>query len=173
MRRKWVGSIFLILVLGLLGTDRSALAQGRLGDKDLERLMQNVKDDGLLPHPADARLAHGEHSIDEARPGGDEHQDEAGVASHHADEGRGTDAQRSQDHGEDAGLIDMLLGAKADGKGSAGGDQPGARVGQPHAQAEADGHGKNKDQVGAKGLTFPIEDKAVGEKRGGAGGGLG
>jgi len=45
MRRKWVGSIFLILVLGLLGTDRSALAQGRLGDKELERLMQNVKDD--------------------------------------------------------------------------------------------------------------------------------
>ena len=45
MQRKWVGSIFLILVLGMLGADRSALAQGRLGDKDLERLMQNVKDD--------------------------------------------------------------------------------------------------------------------------------
>jgi hypothetical protein len=45
MQRKWVGSIFLILVLGMLGADRSALAQGRLGNKDLERLMQNVKDD--------------------------------------------------------------------------------------------------------------------------------
>ena len=45
MQRKWVGSIFLILVLGMLGADRSALAHGRLGDKDLERLMQNVKDD--------------------------------------------------------------------------------------------------------------------------------
>jgi len=44
MQRKW-GSIFLILVLGMLGADGSGLAQGRLGDRDLERLMQNVKDD--------------------------------------------------------------------------------------------------------------------------------
>ena len=37
----------------------------------------------------------------------------------------------SQDHGEEAGFVDMLLGAKADGKGAAGGDQcpqPGGRA---------------------------------------------
>jgi hypothetical protein len=45
MPRKWVGSLCLIVVLGMLGADRLAQAQGRLGDKDLEHLMQNVKDD--------------------------------------------------------------------------------------------------------------------------------
>ena len=38
-------SICLILLLGMLGADRLAVAQGRLSDKDLQRLMQNLKDD--------------------------------------------------------------------------------------------------------------------------------
>jgi hypothetical protein len=35
----------LVLLFGLLGADRLAIAQGRLSDKDLQRLMQNLKDD--------------------------------------------------------------------------------------------------------------------------------
>ena len=62
----------------------------------------------------------------------------------------------------------MLFGAKADGKGTAGGDQARARMAQPDAQPETDGYGKNKDEIGAKRLRFPIEDVAVGEERGGA-----
>ena len=38
-------SICLILLLAMLGADRFAVAQGRLSDKDLQRLMQNLKDD--------------------------------------------------------------------------------------------------------------------------------
>jgi hypothetical protein len=37
--------IFLVLLVGLLSADRVAVAQGRLSDKDLEHLMQNLKDD--------------------------------------------------------------------------------------------------------------------------------
>lgn len=37
--------IFLVLLAGLLSADRVAVAQGRLSDKDLEHLMQNLKDD--------------------------------------------------------------------------------------------------------------------------------
>ncbi len=48
------------------------------------------------------------------------------MARHHADKGGGTNAQRRQDHGEELGLVNMLLGAKADGKGAAGGDQASA-----------------------------------------------
>ena len=61
----------------------------------------------------------------------------------------------------------MLLGAKADSKGATGGNQSRGRVAQPDTKTEADGHGKNKDGVGAKGLGLPIEDEAIGEKRGG------
>jgi hypothetical protein len=44
MQRR-VGFIFLILLTVMLGADRFAAAQGRLSDKDLQRLMQNLKDD--------------------------------------------------------------------------------------------------------------------------------
>jgi hypothetical protein len=37
--------VCLVLLLGMLGADRLAVAQGRLSDKDLQRLMQNLKDD--------------------------------------------------------------------------------------------------------------------------------
>jgi hypothetical protein len=43
--QTWVGFSFLILLAGLLGASRPAAAQGRLSDKDLQRLMQNLKDD--------------------------------------------------------------------------------------------------------------------------------
>ena len=43
--QRWVGSICLILLFGLVGANRLAVAQGRLSDKDLQRLMQNLKDD--------------------------------------------------------------------------------------------------------------------------------
>ena len=43
--QRWVCSICLILLFGLVGADRLAAAQGRLSDKDLQRLMQNLKDD--------------------------------------------------------------------------------------------------------------------------------
>ena len=36
---------FLVLLAGLAGVSRPARAQGRLSDKDLQRLMQNLKDD--------------------------------------------------------------------------------------------------------------------------------
>src|SRR6202021_3272691 len=36
---------FLLLLTGLAGVSRPARAQGRLSDKDLQRLMQNLKDD--------------------------------------------------------------------------------------------------------------------------------
>ena len=42
---RWVRFSFLILLAGLLGASRPAVAQGRLSDKDLQRLMQNLKDD--------------------------------------------------------------------------------------------------------------------------------
>jgi hypothetical protein len=44
MQRR-VGFIILILLTGMLGANRFAMAQGRLSDKDLQRLMQNLKDD--------------------------------------------------------------------------------------------------------------------------------
>ncbi len=43
--QRWVRFLGLILLLGLVGGDRLALAQGRLSDKDLQQLMQNLKDD--------------------------------------------------------------------------------------------------------------------------------
>ncbi len=42
---RWVGFSFLVLLAGMLGASRPAVAQGRLSDKDLQRLMQNLKDD--------------------------------------------------------------------------------------------------------------------------------
>ena len=42
---RWARLGFLILLVGLLGADRFAMAQGRLSDKDLQRLMENLKDD--------------------------------------------------------------------------------------------------------------------------------
>jgi hypothetical protein len=42
---RWVGFSFLILLAAMPGTNRPAAAQGRLSDKDLQRLMQNLKDD--------------------------------------------------------------------------------------------------------------------------------
>jgi hypothetical protein len=66
------------------------------------------------------------------------------VASHHADEGRGANAQRRQDHGEEGGFVDMLLGAKADGKGAAGGDQSRARVAQPDTEPRQMAMGRTK-----------------------------
>ena len=44
MQRR-VGFVFLILLTVVLGAARFAAAQGRLSDKDLQRLMQNLKDD--------------------------------------------------------------------------------------------------------------------------------
>ena len=76
-----------------------------------------------------------------------------------------------QDHGKEVGVVDMLLGAKADGKGAAGGDQARAWVTQPDTEDETDGHGKNKDEIGTKGLRSPIEDEAVGEEGSGGNGG--
>jgi len=43
--QRWVRLSFLVLLIGMLGADRLAVAQGRLSDKDLQRLMQNLKDD--------------------------------------------------------------------------------------------------------------------------------
>jgi hypothetical protein len=43
--QRWVRFSFLVLLIGMLGADRLAVAQGRLSDKDLQRLMQNLKDD--------------------------------------------------------------------------------------------------------------------------------
>lgn len=37
--------LFLVLLVGLVSTDRIALAQGRLSDKDMQHLLQNLKDD--------------------------------------------------------------------------------------------------------------------------------
>ena len=62
----------------------------------------------------------------------------------------------------------MLPGAEADGEGSAGGNQRPARVAQPDTEGETDRYRKNEDEIGTKGLRFPIEDEAVGEVRGAA-----
>jgi hypothetical protein len=43
--RKRVRSVCLIVLFGMLGTNGLAVAQGRLSDKDLQRVMQNLKDD--------------------------------------------------------------------------------------------------------------------------------
>jgi hypothetical protein len=48
--QRRVRSICLILLLGMLGADRLVVAQGRLSDKDLQRLMQNLKDDAQPFH---------------------------------------------------------------------------------------------------------------------------
>jgi hypothetical protein len=42
---RWVGFSFLILLAVTPGAHIRAVAQGRLSDKDLQRLMQNLKDD--------------------------------------------------------------------------------------------------------------------------------
>ena len=43
--QRWIRFGFLVLLAGMVGTSRPAAAQGRLSDKDLQRLMQNLKDD--------------------------------------------------------------------------------------------------------------------------------
>ena len=43
--QRWLGFGFLVLLAAALGTSRPAVAQGRLSDKDLQRLLQNLKDD--------------------------------------------------------------------------------------------------------------------------------
>jgi len=43
--QRWAGFGFLVLLAAVLGASRPALAQGRLSDKDLQRLLQNLKDD--------------------------------------------------------------------------------------------------------------------------------
>jgi hypothetical protein len=43
--QRWIRFGFLVLLAGVVGTSRPAPAQGRLSDKDLQRLMQNLKDD--------------------------------------------------------------------------------------------------------------------------------
>jgi hypothetical protein len=43
--QRWVRFVFLVLLVGALSANRPAVAQGRLSDKDLQRLMQNLKDD--------------------------------------------------------------------------------------------------------------------------------
>src|ERR1700722_11227891 len=43
--QRWGRICFLLLLTGLAGVSRPARAQGRLSDKDLQRLMQNLKDD--------------------------------------------------------------------------------------------------------------------------------
>ncbi len=96
--------------------ERTAAARGEKGKAEGDE----QKDDRLLPYPTDPRLTQGKHSIGEAGSPSDEHQDEVGVASHHANKGGSANAQRSQDHGQETGVVDMLLGAKADGEGSAG-----------------------------------------------------
>jgi hypothetical protein len=53
--QRWVRFICLILLFGLLGADRLAVAQGRLSDKDLQRLMQNLKDDAHPFHKSFAK----------------------------------------------------------------------------------------------------------------------
>ena len=91
------------------------------------------------------------------------------MTKYHADKSRSSNAQGSQDHGEETGFVDMLPGAEADGEGSAGGNQCPARMAQPDTEGETDRYRKNKDEIGTKGLRFPIEDEAVGEVRDGGG----
>jgi hypothetical protein len=43
--QRWIRSVGLMVLLCLLGADRLTLAEGQLSDKDLQRLMQNLKDD--------------------------------------------------------------------------------------------------------------------------------
>jgi hypothetical protein len=43
--QRWAGFGFLVLLAAVLGACRPAVAQGRLSDKDLQRLLQNLKDD--------------------------------------------------------------------------------------------------------------------------------
>ncbi len=43
--QRWVRFLGVVLLFSLPGADRLALAQGRLSDKDLQQLMQNLKDD--------------------------------------------------------------------------------------------------------------------------------
>ncbi len=94
------------------------------------------------------------------------------MAGHHAHEGGRADSQRDQDHGKEAGVVDILLGAEADGEGSAGSDQSSTRAAKKDAEDKTDGYGKNKDEIGTEGLRFPIEDDAIGEERRGGRGRL-
>ena len=43
--QRWIRFGFLVLLAGMVSASRPAVAQGRLSDKDLQRLMQNLKDD--------------------------------------------------------------------------------------------------------------------------------
>jgi hypothetical protein len=43
--QRWLGFGFLLLLAMVLNVSSPAVAQGRLSDKDLQRLMQNLKDD--------------------------------------------------------------------------------------------------------------------------------
>src|SRR5579859_1739699 len=108
------------------------------------------KNDELLSNPTDSGLTERQHSIDEACTGGDEDQGEVGVARNHTEESGSRCAQRHQDHGKELGIVNVLLGAEADGEGAASGDEAGARVAQQEAQSQAYGDGKDKDEISAK-----------------------
>ena len=43
--QRWLRFGFLVLLAAMASAERPAVAQGRLSDKDLQRLMQNLKDD--------------------------------------------------------------------------------------------------------------------------------
>ena len=143
--------------------ERTAAARGDAGKAE----ETSKKDDGLLPHPTDTRLTQGKHSIDEAGCPGDEHQDEVGVASDHANEGRSAMPKEARIMGRRRDSSICCLAPKPTVKAPPATISARARVAQPDTEGETDRYGKNKDEIGTKGLRFPIEDEAIGEVRGG------
>ncbi len=136
--------------------ERSAAALGEKGKAEATR----KKTTDCWPTQLMPAWRRGEHAVSKAGRGGDGYEDEAGVAGDHADEGRGPDAERDQDHGEDFGLVNELLGAKADGEGSAGGDHARAWLVESDAEEKTDRHREDEDEVGAEGLRAPVEEIA-------------
>ena len=90
------------------------------------------------------------------------------MAGGHADKGGERHSQGGEDHGQEAGLVDVLASAEAYGHGAAGGDHASGGMADVQADGEAEADGDHVLQVRKERKIFPLEDGAVAEE-GGAG----
>src|SRR5580693_5944051 len=79
--------------------------------------------DALLPYPAVSGFARGEHAISKAPQRGHEDQQIILVADEHSEKGSEGHAERNEDHGQQAGVVNTLFGAEAGGHSAARGKQ--------------------------------------------------
>ena len=78
--------------------------------------------------------------------GGSKDEGVTAMSGEGADEGGGGDGEECGEHGEQAGVGDALVCAKADGESAAAGDEAAAGMSDEDADEEADGYGGGTDK---------------------------